>query len=133
MAHAQARAIGGSTRSTSPLSASTSKPSVAFQPRSRSISKRTALQRVVASSNPVATVEKTLEKAASTVADSAKAVVEEVTPTFAKQDLDNVILLQGAQKVSSFCPALLCLQNKMSPSVCKNVGDFYYLQVSRRG
>ena len=59
-------------------------------------SKRVAAQRVVAKSNPVATVEKTLEKTVSKVAESAKKVVEEVTES-SKPDLSKVVLLQGAK------------------------------------
>lgn len=59
-------------------------------------SKRVAAQRVVAANNPVATVEKTLEKTVSKVAESAKKVVGEVTDA-SKPDLNKVVLLQGAR------------------------------------
>ena len=43
-----------------------------------------------------ATPVKTLERAVSTVQETAAKVVEAVAPTTKKQDLDNVVLLQGA-------------------------------------
>jgi hypothetical protein len=57
---------------------------------------------VTAQASPV----KTLEKAASTVQDTAAKIVEAVDPTKKKQDLDNVILLQGTALASEAAPAL---------------------------
>lgn len=90
------RALGSQGCSCSLLPHQSGRQLLAFQSRARVQSKRVATQRVVAASNPVATVEKTLEKTVSKVAEGAKKVVEEVTES-SKPDLSKVVLLQGAK------------------------------------
>ena len=90
------RALGSQGCSCSTLPHQAGKQFLAFQSRARVQSKRVAAQRVVAANNPVATVEKTLEKTVSKVAESAKKVVGEVTDA-SKPDLNKVVLLQGAR------------------------------------
>ena len=56
-----------------------------------------------AASNPVAEVEKTLKKTASTVADKVKGVATQVTEQVTKPSLTEVILLQGTLALLNTC------------------------------